>query len=56
MEQFKKLKLFPDRWFKKLTDKEIKKARERLTAYTVAKELDSSLVEVSKTFYLKLRD
>ncbi len=51
MEQFKKLKLFPDRWYKKLTSRELQKARERLTSYTVAKDLDTSLAEV---FMLKL--
>ncbi len=50
MEQFKKLKLFPDRWFKKLTGRELQKARERLTSYTVAKDIDTSLCEVTMNF------
>ena len=47
MEQFKKLKLFPDRWFKKLTKRELKSARGRLTAYTVSKDLEVGISEVS---------
>ena len=50
MEQFKKLKLFPDRWFRKLTETEIKQSKARLTAYTVAKDLDTAIAEVSKHF------
>lgn len=47
MEQLKKLKLFSDKWHKKMTKQEIKDSRQQLTAYTVAKELETGILEVS---------
>jgi hypothetical protein len=46
MDSLKKLKSFPDKWYRKLTTKEIEKGRRQLTAYSVSKELDLSLREV----------
>ena len=50
MDTFKKLKLFPDKWFKKYTKKEIKVARARLTALAMSSELDTGISEVFSIF------
>ncbi len=50
MDSFKKLKLFPDKWFKKCTKKEIEASRNRLTTYSVSKELDQGIAEVIFVF------
>ena len=46
MDSFKKLKLFPDKWYKVYDEDEIRRARGQLTAYTVAKDLDVGISEV----------
>ena len=46
MDSFKKLKLYPDRWFKKCTKKELEQSKQRLTAYSISKELDQGILEV----------
>ena len=53
MDTFKKLKLFPDKWYKKYTKKEIKVARARLTAMSMSSELETGLSEVKsfKTYF-----
>jgi hypothetical protein len=47
MDSFKKLKLFPDKWYKKYSRKEIKLARQRLTALAMSNELDAGISDVS---------
>ncbi len=47
MEQFKKLKLFSEKWPRKMSEQEIGESRQQLKAYTVSKELETGIVEVS---------
>ncbi len=49
MEQFKKLKLFGEKWPRKMTEQEIADSRQQLRAYTVSKELETGILEVSKS-------
>ncbi len=46
MDSFKKLKLFPDRWYKKYSKSEIQHSRNRITNYADSKELDQGIREV----------
>ncbi len=52
MDSLKRLKLFPDKWEKKLTDVEMRQSRNQLTSYTQAKDLEVSLKEVHISFLI----
>ncbi len=47
MESFKRLKMFPDKWYKKMTRKELKNSRDQLRSYALSKELEMGINEVS---------
>ncbi len=47
MEAFKRLKMFPDKWWKKMTKKELHNSREQLRLYSLSKELETGINEVS---------
>ncbi len=47
MESFKRLKMFPDKWWKKMTKKELHNSREQLRLYSLSKELETGINEVS---------
>jgi len=42
------MKLFPDKWYRKMTKAELKEARDQLRAYSISKELDTGISEVSE--------
>ena len=46
MDSLKRLKIFPDKWYRKMTAKEIENGRRQLQAYTVATQLDTGIKEV----------
>ena len=46
------MKLFPDKWYKKMSRSELKEAREQLRAYSISKELDTGISEVSASVEL----
>jgi len=46
MNQFKKLTLFPDKWFEKMTERELNKSRAKLDAYSTSTTLETGLKEV----------
>ncbi len=51
MESFKKLKLFPDKWYKKLNETEIRRAQNQITNYTISKDLDAGIMDVSISLF-----
>jgi hypothetical protein len=53
MDSFKKLKLFPDKWYKRCTEREISQSRGRLTSYSISKELDQGILEVGAFSFIK---
>ena len=46
MSSFTSYKLFPDKWFKKMSKEELKDARDQLRSYSMSRELDTGLKEV----------
>ena len=48
-------KLFPRKWYKDFTSKQLDKARAQLNNYATSKELDTGLSEVSINVLLRLR-
>jgi hypothetical protein len=52
MDSFKKLKLFPDKWYKKYSKRDIAQSRQRLATYAISKELDQGILEVSEFPFL----
>jgi hypothetical protein len=46
MDSMKKLKLFPDGWYRNMTKEELAESRQQLKAYTVSSTLDKSIKEV----------
>jgi len=50
MKELQKLKLFPDKWWTELTQREIDKARAKLDAYASSTTLDTGVKEVSEFF------
>lgn len=48
MNQYKKLSLFEDDWWKKMDARQLLKARGRLDAYSTSTTLDTGLREVRK--------
>ena len=53
MDHLKRLKLFPDGWYRKLSKREMEVSRQQLKAYTVAKEIDTSLKEVINVLLIR---
>jgi hypothetical protein len=39
--------LFPDKWYKKMSIDEVDEARQQLRSYSISKELDTGLSDVS---------
>ena len=46
MSSYAVLKMFPDKWYKKMTREQLKDARMQLRAYAISKELDTGVSEV----------
>jgi hypothetical protein len=46
MDTLKKMKLFPDSWYRKLSKKEMEESRTQLKGYTLANTLETGLKEV----------
>jgi hypothetical protein len=55
MDSMKKLKLFPDGWYRNMTKDELAESRQQLKAYTVSSTLDKSIKEVICLFLLSRR-
>ncbi len=47
MSSFATFKLYPDKWFKNMSKDELKEARDQLRAYSMNKDLDTGLRDVS---------
>jgi len=48
MNQYKKLTLFPEKWWEKMTERELAKSRAKLDAYSTSATLETGLREVGK--------
>jgi len=46
MNQLKKLTLFPDKWWEKMTERELGKSRAKLDSYLTSSTLETGLKEV----------
>jgi hypothetical protein len=46
MDTLKKMKLFPDSWYRKLSKKEMDESRQQLKGYTLLNTLETGLKEV----------
>jgi len=46
MDTLKKLKLFPDQWYRKMSKEDMDESRQQLKAYTVTNTLETGLKEV----------
>jgi len=48
MNQYKKLTLFPEKWWEKMTERELAKSRAKLDAYSTSSTLETGLREVGR--------
>jgi len=46
MDSLKRLKMFPDRWYRKMTTRELEESRQQLKGYTQNTTLDMGIKEV----------
>jgi hypothetical protein len=53
MDTLKKMKLFPDSWYRKLSKKEMDESRQQLKGYTLANNLETGLKEVVTFLFLE---
>jgi hypothetical protein len=53
MDTLKKMKLFPDSWYRKMSKKEMDESRQQLKGYTLVDKLEQGLKEVFRFPFLK---
>jgi hypothetical protein len=56
MDSLKRIELYPDKWYRKMTAKEMENSRRQLLSYTLTDKLDTGIKEVFiKRFFLRKR-